>query len=222
MSNGVINKAIAKEQAIILNNIPAIIENSVLLESHKDTKGNKGVKQVHRMYLPMRLDNKVLAVKVTVREYENGYYDAEIDSVNKAYDIRSEKEIISPTIKMVGEASDVLSRNPNPSKSLRNTKDSVIVGEDTITIRQLLENVNDNIDGSYDDLKQQTRGSIVFNGMNGVINLMESSDASTVLHEMMHWYSVNARTIIEMVWVLSSLKKIIRLYRIMLDSLKRE
>ncbi len=71
------------------------------------------------------------------------------------------------------------------------------IRSDIFNIPEESENVNKNIEDEFDTLQQQTRGNIVFDGVNAVINLMETANASTVLHEMMHWYSVNARTIIE-------------------------
>ena len=68
---------------------------------------------------------------------------------------------------------------------------------DIFNIPDESDNVKNNIDDEFDTMQQQNRGRIVFDGMNAVISLMESSESSTVLHEMMHWYSVNARTIIE-------------------------
>lgn len=72
-------------------NLPSLIQNAVLVESHKDGK-NRGLKAVHRMYAPMQEGQHIYAVKLTVKEYPRGMV-AEIEDIRKLYDLSLEAEI---------------------------------------------------------------------------------------------------------------------------------
>lgn len=110
-------------------NLPSLIQNAVLVESHKDSK-NRGLKAVHRMYAPMQEGQHVYAVKLTVKEYPKEMV-AEIEDIRKLYDLSLEAEIskdlfvtppdtksgalagsVLPTLDISEEQSDSLSQLP--------------------------------------------------------------------------------------------------------------
>ena len=72
--------------------LPELIKAANLIESHKDVKNQKGVKQIHRFYAPMQLGDSIYAVKITAKEH-TGKIIAEIDSVHRLYDVSLEKKM---------------------------------------------------------------------------------------------------------------------------------
>lgn len=72
-------------------NLPRLIENAVLAESHADRK-EQGLSAVHRMYAPMSIGSDVFTVKLTVKEYDNQMV-VEVDDIRKLYDVALEKKM---------------------------------------------------------------------------------------------------------------------------------
>ena len=155
-------------------NLPTLIENAVLVESHKDNKGQR-LAAVHRMYSPMSLDGGVYAVKLTVKESAAGMV-AEIEDMRRLYDVSLERKM--PV--------DLFVSPPDPAEA--SGKMAPTTGISGISLRQLLEGVNDSEGNAF--LSQQKRGSIALNTPSGrpLITLFEQADASTFLHESGHLY----------------------------------
>ncbi len=109
-------------------NLPGLIENAVLVESHADSKGQR-LKAVHRMYAPLRLGDDIYAVKLTVKEAAEGMV-AQIDDIHRLYDLKLEK-------KMPGDL-----RQP-PDLAEASGKTGSTPGIPELRLRQLLEGVND-------------------------------------------------------------------------------
>jgi len=59
-------------RAEIVANLPALLRNAILVESHSDRRDRSGVASVHRFYAPFMLDGRMNRVKLTVREYTDG------------------------------------------------------------------------------------------------------------------------------------------------------
>lgn len=112
----------------VVANLPGLIENAVLVESHSDRKGQR-LKAVHRMYAPLHLGDDIYAVKLTVKEATEGMV-AEIDEIHRLYDLKLEK-------KMPGDL-----RQP-PDLAGASGKTGSIPGISEFRLRQLLEGVND-------------------------------------------------------------------------------
>ncbi len=109
-------------------NLPALIENAVLVESHEDRK-KQGLKAVHRMYVPMRIGTSLFTVKLTVKESAEGMV-AEIEDMRRLYDV-------SLARKMPGDS------RQTPDSEMSDGSSGSTPGTSTITLRQLLEGVND-------------------------------------------------------------------------------
>jgi len=129
--------AIAKEgglryedQVQILAGLPQIIQNAKLIESHKDRHENSDVKQVHRMYCPVRLTtapDAVHIVKLTVKEY-GPRFEATVEGIYRAYDAKIAQTKKTPDVKRATAQGGTL-----------NTSDVF-----SMSIREMLEGVNDN------------------------------------------------------------------------------
>ncbi len=73
-----------------MQQLPKIIEQAVLVETHADTKNQGFLDQVHRMYAPVRIGDNIYTVKLTVKEAEPGVQEIE---EFRLYDLRSEKKM---------------------------------------------------------------------------------------------------------------------------------
>jgi len=93
------------------------------------------------------------------------------------------------------EIYDVLVENNNPKDSQRNISVATSIfqeegelSDSVISIRQMLSSVNDSLGNPY---YQQHRGSITFPRQAGQpirISWSKNADASTVIHELAHFY----------------------------------
>ena len=120
----------------ILEGLPQIVQNAKLIESHEDRHKNPDVKQIHRMYCPVKLttDPDVYhVVKLTVKELKSGY-EATIAGIYRGYDAKVEQ-----TRK---KASDV-HRTPQRSDT-SNTS-----GAFSVSIGEMLDQVKDNDGNLY-------------------------------------------------------------------------
>ena len=120
----------------ILEGLPQIVQNAKLIESHEDRHKNPDVKQIHRMYCPVKLttDPDVYhVVKLTVKELKSGY-EATIAGIYRGYDAKVEQ-----TRK---KASDV-HRTPQRSDT-SNTS-----GAFSVSIGDMLDQVKDNDGNLY-------------------------------------------------------------------------
>lgn len=110
-------------------NLPMLIENAVLIESHTDRK-EQGLSAVHRMYAPMQINNDIFTVKLTVKESKEGM-EVEIEDIRKLYDVALEKKM-----------SDGATVPPHtPSETAGSGHSTPDISE--ITIRELLRDVKD-------------------------------------------------------------------------------
>lgn len=81
----------------ILEGLPGLIKNAVLVESHDDVHQNEYVFKVHRMFAPAKLlgDDSVYTVKLTVKEMD-GRFLASVEGIYRAYDANVVKKISGP------------------------------------------------------------------------------------------------------------------------------
>lgn len=81
----------------ILEGLPGLIKNAVLVESHDDVHQNEYVSKVHRMFAPAKLlgDDSVYTVKLTVKEMD-GRFLASVEGIYRAYDANVVKKISGP------------------------------------------------------------------------------------------------------------------------------
>lgn len=151
--------------------LPALIENAVLVESHEDKKGQR-LAAVHRMYAPMSLGKEMYAVKLTVKESAEGMV-AEIEDMRRLYDVSLEKKM--PV--------DLFA--PPPDLAEASGKMAPTTGISEISLRSLLEDVNDSEGNSF---FQQQRGAVSFgpSGKSITSIFKDASDPSTPIHEGAH------------------------------------
>lgn len=165
----------------IVAELPSIIKNAVLIESHRDRKASNNVAQIHRMfaYVSFNGENDAYVVKLTVKEFNNER-DVSIDSIYKAHDAKVEKKISGVKLR------------PPSQKDLPagNTPDNYV-----ISIEEMLKSVNDNAGVPY---IQPMRGSITFPQYEGApvtIRLGKDADRSTFVHEFAHLYFWHLRNL---------------------------
>ena len=165
----------------IVAELPSIIKNAVLIESHRDRKASNNVAQIHRMFACVSFngENDAYVVKLTVKEFNNER-DVSIDSIYKAHDAKVEKKISGVKLR------------PPSQKDLPagNTPDNYV-----ISIEEMLKSVNDNAGVPY---IQPMRGSITFPQYEGApvtIRLGKDADRSTFVHEFAHLYFWHLRNL---------------------------
>lgn len=153
-------------------NLPSLIKNAQLVESHADRKG-QGHSQVHRMYAGMAIGGDLYTVKLTVKEIL-GQRRAEIDGIYRLYDSSIEKK-----------TSDGAALAAIPEGWGANSTSDAF---NTVTLRQLLEGVNDSTGQSFLQAGQgQARAAIMLQeGMRPIIQLFQSANISSAAHEMAH------------------------------------
>ena len=61
-----------------------------IIAPHPDVKGNRGIKAFHYTYAPMEWEGKIIPVKFTVREYEDGQSNKlyTIEAIDFEYDLK--------------------------------------------------------------------------------------------------------------------------------------
>ncbi len=110
-------------------NLPMLIENAVLVESHTDKK-EQGLSAVHRMYAPMQIGDDIFTVKMTVKEYDNGRI-VEIEDIRKLYDVSLEKKM--------SDGATVSAHTPSETAGKGHSTPDI----SKMTIRELLSDVKD-------------------------------------------------------------------------------
>ena len=135
--------------AVIYQAVPyldSLAKNAYRVETHKDLKpsatkieGQSGnLKQVHRFLVPVELNSDIHILKLTAKEYESG--KAEIDEVS-LYDMKYTK-------KMSAHPSQ---NSPNLMRQAAGT----IGSTDSISVRDMLEGVNDVYGNPYSESYNQ-------------------------------------------------------------------
>lgn len=184
--------------------IPDIIRKGIWVESHMDSHGK--VPEIIRIVAPVHLGDRVYAVKLTVKKQNVLYQveDGEYTSFN-AYDVETKKEPIVGSTSTDSHSNEVTPPWPVPT-----------IGSN-ISIRDFLQNVNDNLGKPYidsdgtpnygiyfgdnktggvmyigpDGYKQAYRqGKIrgAFDSSTGAIHLFDAADQSSFIHESAHMY----------------------------------
>ena len=116
--------------------VPEIIAKGIWIETHTDAHG-KAV-AVHRIVAPVRVGDNVYAVKVTVKkdkvqyQVEGGEY-----TLIRAYDVSTQKEPVAGS-----NSANSASKEPGFLQPIPTT-------DSTISIREFLQSVNDNLGKPY-------------------------------------------------------------------------
>lgn len=184
--------------------IPDIIRKGIWVESHMDSHGK--VPEIIRIVAPVHLGDRLYAVKLTVKKQNVLYQveDGEYTSLN-AHDVETKKEPIIGSTSTDSHSNEVTPPWPVPT-----------IGSN-ISIRDFLQNVNDNLGKPYinsdgtpnygiyfgdnktggvmyigsDGYKQAYRqGKIrgAFDANTGAIHLFDAADQSSFIHETAHMY----------------------------------
>lgn len=180
----------------ILAELPKIIQNARLVESHEDQKQKGYVDKIHRFFVPSKISNDPKAmykVKLTVKELA-GHFETSIEGIYRAYDTR--------IIEKVSERRHRKGLKDQPLNSHTPDTFEIILGP-------FLEGVNDSKGNPYieagnsPDLKQNvgesseqgpvadevtTRGSTLFGKGRVTITLGKAMDRTTLVHEFGHLF----------------------------------
>ena len=133
----------------LASNIGQLFENAVLVKSHPDTEGRKNVKQVHRFFVPVKIDNKTYSVKLTVREFENRKvlsWEAFEENGERDFAIYT----VAPTkeVALDGIYGNNSGNAEKVSRPTSNASNSVASGAAVVKLRDLLQGVSDT-SGAY-------------------------------------------------------------------------
>ncbi len=161
-----------KDHFEILAAIPQVIEKGYLVESYPDHKGDRTLQAMHRIYAPVRVGSRTYAVRLSVKEFKDGFARIDWDGtkINKLYAQSLEKKISAG------------SPPAGPPGGRRATG----APADTFSLADLLRGVKDSQGITY-LLEQGGRGAVHF-GPDGkaIIQLFKDADASTLIHELGH------------------------------------
>ena len=108
--------------------LPGLMREAKLVESYDDKKGADGIQKMHRFQAALRIGGKDYSVKMTVKEYKDGFLEIDASTPLKLYHHRLEKEMPA------GNSASLSHGDPSPRPS---------AGIHEYTLRSLLEDVND-------------------------------------------------------------------------------
>ena len=135
------NKAAAKYRRTTLHYemieaIPDIIHKGIWIEEHQDYHGK--VPEIIRIIAPVKIKNQVYAVKLTIKK-QNILYKVEGGEYTKfnAYDIETKNEPVIGSTSTDSHSKEVTPPQPIP------------ITDYTLSIRDFLKNVNDNLEQPY-------------------------------------------------------------------------
>ncbi|MCB1885899.1 MAG: hypothetical protein KDG89_18270, partial [Geminicoccaceae bacterium] len=170
-------------------NLPALLERAVLVESRSPMKPAPTVAAIHRLYAPFEVDGRLYTVRLTVRERNARVVEVEGIEMFGAYDVALEKRVPAGTSpeRSPGPTADTPA---TPAGTSREGSPNPTAG--VLKVRTLLEGVKDDAGDPYFQRtpEGQPRGSITFHeDGRAVIELFETADASTVVHEGAHLFT---------------------------------
>lgn len=161
-------------------NLPQLIENALLVETHQDRK-DQGLIAVHRMYAGMQVENDLYTVKLTVKEHE-GERRAEIEGVYRLYDSVIEKK--TPDGAPYAAIPEGWGAHSTPDVF------------STVTLRSLLEGVNDSEGQSFFQRgRKPGKGNVAIRPDGYTIAIGKHADLSTLVHESAHIFQEEMRRI---------------------------
>lgn len=149
--------------------LPGLMRDAKLVESYKDKKDVRQIKNMHRFQAALRIGGKDYSVKMTVKEFHNGDLALDTEAPLKLYHHRLEKEMPA------GNSDE------GPLQGVRQPS----AGIHEYSLRSLLEDVNDSEGNSF---FQQQRGAVSFgpSGKSVTSIFKDASDPSTPIHEGAH------------------------------------
>ncbi len=203
----------------LIRAVPEIIETGIWVEEHLDR--HEKALGVARIIAPVKINDEIYAVKLTVKRDENRYLLTDGGYTNlRAYDVGFYKNKKAGTGSISGN-SDTKSDHHQPVP---------IPASYTVSIRELLKHVNDNLDHPYVNAdgtpnygiyfgKGNTGGFIVvdektytqstgtenrarmkgaYDSSTGILHLFDAADQSTFIHEAAHLYLHEMETMAEL------------------------
>lgn len=179
----------AKIHLIAVASLPELIKEAILVETHPDRKNQKGLKQVHRFLAPLEVTDSIFAVKLTVKEYENGGHEVNVEKITKLYDLKIEKEM-SGGIRLGHTSKKTSKLEPGSAPNISD-----------ISISQLIKDVNDSEGQVY--LQKQgensfrARTDFLGDGVTRIV-FSDKADASSAIHEFQHVFIQQAQQILSM------------------------
>lgn len=116
--------------------VPEILAKGIWIETHGDVHGK--ALAVTRIVAPVRIGNNIYAVKVTVKKFAQGFaVEGGEYTKLKAYDVSTQKEPVAGST-----SANSASKEPGPLRPVPTT-------DSTISIREFLKSVNDNLGEPY-------------------------------------------------------------------------
>lgn len=164
--------------------LPELMRTAKLVESHDDGKKTAGgnIKQVHRFMSALRVGGEDFAVKLTVKEFNDGSASLNMENPVKLYHHRIEKALSSSdTGKPAMPTTIATERDVEQSPP----SSPVDINAHEYTLRRLLEGVNDSVGNRF---LQGSRGAVSFGASGDSITSIfkDASDPSTPIHEGAH------------------------------------
>lgn len=164
--------------------LPELMRSAKLVETHEDKKKTAGsnIKQVYRFMSALRVGEEDFAVKLTVKEFNDGSASLNMENPVKLYHHRIEKALSSsdtgrPAMPTTIATERDVEQSPPSSP--------VDINAHEYTLRRLLEGVNDSEGNRF---LQGSRGAVSFGASGDSITSIfkDASDQSTPIHEGAH------------------------------------
>ena len=187
----------------MISAIPGVLTNGIWVEEHQDYHGK--AEKAYRVVGAVKLNNNVFGVRVIVKEEANKYkVEGGEYTQLRAYDVTTKKEpVLSGT-------------SGNDPKTGEVDRPTLNTDSSTISIRNLLQHVNDNLDHPYINTdgtpnygiyfgdnktggvmyitpKKTYRQGVLrgaYDANTGMLHLLDAANQSTFIHESAHlWLS---------------------------------
>ena len=124
LDNVFVRRLGGSEHIVAVSKIPALIEMSVLVETHQDNKNREEIKEINRYYAALKIDNPlskksdIFVIKLTGLVYINGGIEIEFNKIERLHDLRIEKKL--PAFKsgdnpLLAAPADFKSAEENPT-----------------------------------------------------------------------------------------------------------
>lgn len=163
--------------------LPELMRAAKLVESHEDRKtSGSGLKKVHRFMSALRVGGDDYAVKLTVKEFNDGTASLNMENPVKLYHHRIEKALsssdtgVTPAMPTTIDTGRDVEHSPPSSP--------VDINAHIYSLRTLLEGVKDSEGASF---LQGERGRVRLTETRNLVTLFKGrADLSTVAHEAGH------------------------------------
>jgi hypothetical protein len=108
--------------------LPDILANAALIESRAPQKQTETYRAIHRLFAPVRINDRTYAVRVTVREFHDGVIELDRFDVRRFYDLALDREVAPAGDKSSQQPLPQVAQAPGPSAGATMTLRTLLTG----------------------------------------------------------------------------------------------